>query len=246
MLARRATVFAALSAALAIACARGATDPLVEEIAPTEGEPAASLPGADASAGGDAGASRDGDSDDGASPDGNKPDAAPTAPASGTTVTGAASGITIAPAHAAAVVVASLASVDRVVVVISTRPGFCADYAGGVDHAGDKSLAIAVVAKGLFSSVGPATYTIGTNKPSSTGGSFDTSARVAAYDSQCKSTVAAANESATSGTVTLSAVAPSGIKGTFSLTYPGGGSLSGTLDATVCTSPGADTFVCMP
>lgn len=244
MLARRAFVFAALTGALAAACARGATDPLVEELAPTEGAPPTGLPGTDAAAAVDAGGTLDAGPDDGASPAAKKPDAG--AVPGGTTVTGTASGVTIAPAHAAAVVVASLASVDRVVVVISTRPGFCADYASGVDRAGDESLAIAVVAKGLFSSVGPATYTIGTSKPSSTGGSFDTSARIASYDSQCKSTVSAANESATSGTVTLSAVAPSGIKGTFSLTYPGGGSLSGSLDATVCTSPGADTFVCMP
>jgi hypothetical protein len=160
-------------------------------------------------------------------------------------VNGSASGVTIAPAHASAVVVSSGASVGRIVIPLQTHASFCADYAGGVDHAGERSLILALIATGN-APVGAATYTIGTSKPSSAGGTFDVSGRVLAYDATCASTVAASKEYATSGTVTLTGVAAGAVTGTFSLSFPGGGQLTGALDADVCTAPGADSFTCTP
>jgi hypothetical protein len=168
------------------------------------------------------------------------PDAAP-----GTFVSGSASGITIAPAHASAVVVMSGGHIERIVIPIQTHASFCADYAGGVDHAGERSLILALIAT-ANGAVGPATYTIGKGQPSSAGGSFDVSGRVLAYDATCATTVSAAKEYAASGTVTLTQVAAGNVAGTFSLSFPGGGQLDGALDAPVCTAPGADSFTCLP
>lgn len=170
----------------------------------------------------------------------SEPDAAP-----GTFVNGSASGVSIASAHASAVVVRSGGVVERIVVALQTRTGFCADYSGGVDRAGERSLILAVIANGSGAVV-PTTYAVGTGQPSSAGGSFDTSGRVLSYDAQCNTTVAPAKENATSGTVTLTQVAAGGVVGTFSLSFPGGGQLSGALDADVCTTPGADSFTCLP
>jgi len=171
---------------------------------------------------------------------------APDAAAATTFVSGSVAGVSISPASAGAVVVAAGGAVDRVVIAITTRAGFCADYANGIDHAGERTLVLVVIAKGATSSVAAATYAIGSSKPSSAGGSFDTSARVLAYDAQCQTTVAAANENATAGSITLTQVAGGALRGMFSLSFPGGGVFSGSLDAAVCTAPGADSFTCVP
>ncbi|HSO39101.1 MAG TPA: hypothetical protein VLT33_41530 [Labilithrix sp.] len=163
-----------------------------------------------------------------------------------TFVNGAAAGVTIAPAHAGAVLVAAGGSVERLVIPLTTRAGFCADYANGVDHAGEHTLVLVVIAKGT-SSVGPGTYTVGTGAPSSVGGSFDTSARILSYDAQCKTTVAAAKEYAAAGSITVLQVAGAAVTATFSLTFPGSTAIvSGSLSAAVCTAHGADSFACVP
>ncbi|MBS2014872.1 MAG: hypothetical protein JST00_18425 [Deltaproteobacteria bacterium] len=170
----------------------------------------------------------------------------PDASAPTTFVTGTVAGVSISPAHGGAVRVMSGGAPSRLVIAITTRPTFCADYAAGIDHAGEKTLVLAVIGGGGASAVQPATYTVGRGRPSTLGGSFDTSARVLSYDASCQTTVSAANEYATSGTITITGVAGAAVTGTFSLTYPGGGSFTGAFDAEACTSPGADSFTCAP
>ena len=238
----RNVVFLAGLGVLGLACARGSDasppDEAADAIEPT-------LPAA-----ADAGPAR-GDASAPSSPpaadaSGDAPVATPAPDAGpGTFVSGSASGVSIAPAHASAIVVRSGAFVERIVIAIQTRSGFCTDYSGGVDRAGERSLILAVVATGSVP-VGSASFTIGTGQASPGGGTFDVSGRVLAYDSQCSTTVPASKENATSGTVTLTQVAAGGVVGTFSVAFPGGGQLSGALDADVCTAPGADSFTCSP
>jgi hypothetical protein len=240
---RSALLLACLVGAVGVACARGSDDAPADDPAsstapttPTGPAPkgpltdgSAPTPSADASGASDA-----------APVVTPGPDAAP-----GTFVSGSASSVTIAPAHASAVVVTSGGFIERIVIPIQTHATFCADYAGGIDHAGERSLILVVIATGS-SAVGAATYTVGTGKSSSAGGTFDASGRVLSYDASCTTTVSSSKENAASGTITLTHVASNSVVGTFSLTFPGGGQLTGALDADVCTAPGADSFTCKP
>jgi hypothetical protein len=172
------------------------------------------------------------------------PATVPDAAMPATFVTGTAAGVSISPAYAGAVVVQSSGAAKRVVIAITLHTGFCADYSNGIDHAGEHTLVLAVIANGA-STVAPATFTIGTGAASSAGGRFDTSVRVLSYDGQCQTTVSPNDEYASSGSITLTQVAGADAIGTFSLTFPNG-AFSGAFDGTVCTSPGADSFACMP
>jgi hypothetical protein len=164
--------------------------------------------------------------------------------APGTSVIGAVAGVSVRPAHAAAIAVSGALGVERIVVTVTTRPGFCDDYAAGIDRAGERTLIFAVIASDAISTVGRATYSVGAGRPSSAGGTFDTSARVLSYDAQCRTTVAPADEFASSGTLTLDSVGGV-VSGTFDVTFAGG-SFRGALDAPTCVAPGADTFTCHP
>lgn len=242
---RSALLLAGLVGAVGLACARGsddaATDDPASSTAPTTPTgPDAKAPTADGSTPTGDGSAPTGDAGSDAPTVTPVPDASP-----GTYVSGSTSGVTIAPAHASAVVVTSGGSIERIVIPIQTRANFCADYAGGFDHAGEHSLILVVIATGS-SAVGPATFTIGTGKSSSAGGTFDASGRVLSYDASCTTTVPSSKEYAASGTITLTHVASNSVVGTFSLTFPGGGQLTGALDADVCTAPGADSFTCKP
>lgn len=184
------------------------------------------------------------------SPGGTSPTPTPQ-PAPGTAVVnGSVAGVSIAPAHASAIVVREpiFGLVDRVVISIQTVAGFCADYANGVDRAGSRSLVIAILSL-PGSTVETATYAIGAAKPSSGGpnpfGVYTSSARVLSYDAQCTTTIAPSAEKAISGSITLTQLG-AGVSGTFTLDFPNGGQLSGSLSADVCSAPGAATFTCTP
>lgn len=90
---------------------------------------------------------------------------------------------------------------------------------------------------------GPGTYPVLVDKPDGGSPAFYVEAQAKVFDGACSSTTIARGSS---GTVTLSSVTSTEVKGTFDVTFPSG-RVTGTFDVGVCTIPSSTvTPTCKP
>lgn len=133
---------------------------------------------------------------------------------------------------------------EPVIVKMRSYVDACAEAQANHGKAGSTEVKLEIDAAGSAAAFpGSGTYPVLADKPDGGSPAFYAKAKAEAFDAACSATTVARG---TGGTVTLTSVTSTDVKGTFDVTFPSG-RVTGTFAASVCTSPSSTgTFVCEP
>jgi hypothetical protein len=173
-------------------------------------------------------------------------DAGSGAPSAQNVVNGSVGGVSVATADAIATL-DDPTSPTTIYLSMSDKAGLCARQAAGTAAARSKTLEMVLYRDPING--GPASFTTGAYPvvPATSDPGLGAAALLASLDDGC-SVGSTPAPSAVSGSIHVDALSATRLSGSFTLTFAGGDTLSGTFDAPVCvqTARAAGTPACAP